>query len=207
MRHAFGAFGSTPAESLIETIISVTVIVIATTASLSMLRSSLEGNEIVGQKEIAINLTLEGLDALKNIRDTNYLRFADSASDCWNAHGVMDAADCGSNQLAEGSTYYFTRYFTGDLSWNVLVERRAADASLSLYTLDLGSGNTMEIYAQKGLAPADGFTLKTSGVFSRSMTLIYNADSTAYDATVTVSWLDGDLTHQVSLTRTIANVY
>lgn len=214
MRHAHAHFGSHCAESLIETIISITVIVIGTAAALSMLNSTLAGNELVGQKEIAINLALEGLEALKNIRDTNYLRYPDDADTCWNQYGVTGTGCSGGTAYKINKTYYFTRSFSGSdqFEWSVgLVGSSSTKGNLTLYDVDLGGGESMSLYAQDGLTTS-GFTAVTTQAFKRTMTLVYDdfdVDGTndGFDATVTVTWTDRGNTHTISLTRTIANVY
>lgn len=205
MRHALR---KTPAESLIETIIAITVIVIGTAAGLSMLRTSLSGNELVGKKEVAINLALEGLDALQNIRDTNYLLYPADADACWNTYGATTAHCADGTQFNASKNYFFVRSFsgTGSLNWRVVKVSSASNGYLSLFSAALSDGRTMEVYANSTLAEA-GFTVVETDAFRRIMTLTYNTGRTAYDATVTVSWQENAVTHSISLTRTIANVY
>lgn len=208
MRHPLR---STPAESLIETIIAITVIILGTAAALSMLRTTLDGNELIGKKEIAINLALEGLDSLKNIRDTNYLRFPLDAETCWNTYGGTTASCGDGTVLSEGYTYYFVRDFSGTtlLDWNLVRVTSSANGYLTLYGVDLdGDGAAdMDLYAQSGLVPADGFITQEQRAFRRTVTVSYNTTDQSYNATVTVTWDERGLTHSISLTRTIANVF
>jgi type II secretory pathway pseudopilin PulG len=207
MRHPLR---STPAESLIETIIAITVIILGTAAALSMLRTTLDGNELVGKKEVAINLALEGLDALRNIRDTNYLRFPLDADTCWNTFGGTTASCADGTVLLNGYTYFYGRDFSGTtaLDWDLTRVASASNGYLTLYGVDLDGDRVsdMDLYAQSGLVPADGFITQEQRAFRRTVTVSYNATD-SYDATVTVTWDERGATHSISLTRTIAHVY
>jgi type II secretory pathway pseudopilin PulG len=214
MRHAFR---STPAETLIETIIAITVIIIGTAAALSMLRTSLDGNELVGQKVVAINLAVEGLDALKNIRDTNYLRFPADADTCWYTFGGTTAACGDGTSLQNGRSYFFYRDFSGTsaLDWDLSRASSGTPGYLTLYTLDLGGGDSMDLYAQANVTES-GFSTQETRAFTRTVTITYNDtngdgsndnDDASYDATVTVTWTQRGVDHSISLTRTIADVY
>ena len=90
----FHALKNRSAESLIESIVAVSIIVIATAASLSLIRTSLVGNNVIGEKIIAMNLALEGIEALRNIRDSNYLNFPSDPDECWNSIDAQIVDDC-----------------------------------------------------------------------------------------------------------------
>jgi hypothetical protein len=110
-------------ESLIETIVSITIIVIGAAAALVDAAQLFTGNELVGTKEIAIQLALEGLDALKT--HAPILLFA-GTDDCWNHFGlrILPIARVSSSDeiLTEGETYYFARDWAGGAApgWDIL---------------------------------------------------------------------------------------
>lgn len=216
MRHAKAA------ESLIETLIAITVIVLSTTAALSVLRTSQAGNEVIGQKVIAINLAMESFEALQNLRDTNYLLFASDPDNCWNTLNLTDVADCstatGPYRITNGYSYYLTRDYastsTTMFAWNL---NRLTSAStqgfLSLYDLDLDNNTDWEsqLYAQSmatGVSTSDMRALLINrSLFQRIITIDYPSGSDYYDATVTVYWYDNGVQQTLSLTRSIAHIY
>jgi type II secretory pathway pseudopilin PulG len=193
---------------MIETIIAITVIVIGTAAALSMLRTSLSGNELVGEKEVAINLALEALDGLKNIRDTNYLLYPAYADSCWDTFGATGSGCSGATHFNASKSYFFVRSFSGSgsLDWKVVQVSSGTNGYLNLFSAALSDGRVMDIYAPSTLSET-GFTSTVTRAFRRTMTLTFNTAHTAYDATVTVSWQSNNVTHSISLTRTIANIY
>lgn len=203
------------AESLIETLTAITVIVIATAAALSVVRTSLHGNNVISEKVVALNLALEGVEAVRNIRDTSYLRYSSDPDNCWNAIDPADANACATGDKFEaGETFYLTRDFEDDFyfEWH-LVEASdtsiTGDGWLDLYTIDLdGSSGSeeMTLYAQEGLDSSLG-TPSAESVFQRLISVSSGPVTNSLNITSTVRWLDDGETREVSLTRTLANVY
>ncbi len=204
------------AESLIETLVAITVIAITTTAALSLIRNSLVGNEVIGEKLIALNLAEETLEAVRNIRDTNALRFSGDLDECWNVINVDDIADCSTpeNKIQEGVSYALERVFVGSMpfSWTlneVIDPDEDGWMDVFTYTIDLdqdGSEEFMKIYAQSGLS-VPGLTLVRERAFKRILTIEEWTDRDAFDATVTVEWEVGGNLKSLSLTRTIAKIH
>lgn len=206
------------AESLIETLVAVAVISITTTASLSLIRSSLVTNEVIGEKLIAMNLGLEALEAMRNIRDTNYLRFSGNPDECWNTINVVDIADCADPgfKLTEGTSYHLHRIMDDSIgpvfSWAL---HPVADADvdgwvdLFSYEIDLDADPAMEtlkMYAQHG-AVAPDISVVEEKAFYRTITVTYWPSRDAYDATVTIEWEAGGNPKSMTLTRTIAHIF
>lgn len=218
----FHALRSRSAESLIETLIAITVIVMSTTAALGLIRNAMTGNEVIGEKMIAINLALEAVEGLRNLRDTNYLRFPGHEDDCWNTFNVESAADCQSSfhKLSGAQTYYMERVLNDQgtsrplMSWDVQEETDpdGANSYVDLYHVEGGPAQTsilpvdLDLYAQTGMAGRlPGITLSRSQAFKRQVTIAYAPGELSYEATVTVSWdVDGQ-SKSLSLTRTIAH--
>lgn len=202
------------AESLIESVISVSVIVIATMAAMSLIRTSLVGNNVIGEKIIALNLGLEGIEAVRNIRDSNYLKFPTDPANCWNTLESELVVDCPYEaKIAEGVTYTLTRNLavTPLFDWNMEILDPLTDEGwmdLYSYSLDLDGlpGNEeIFLYAQTGETAA-GLTSLEPMSFKRSLEVTYQGPD-AFDATVTVEWNVRGVNKTLSLTRTIANIH
>lgn len=217
MRHAKAA------ESLIETLIAITVIVLATTAALSVLRTSQAGNEVIGEKVLALDLAEEGLEALRNLRDTNYLLFASDPDECWDKIEITDVADCATasatNTITDGYSYYLTRDYastsTTMFAWNLnQLTSTSTQGYLSLYDMDLDGGTDWEsqLYAQStatGVGTSDMRALAINRrLFQRVITIDYPSGSNYYDATVTVTWTDSHgVEKSAERRRRISNIY
>jgi hypothetical protein len=213
-----------PAESLIETVSAITVIAIVTVSAMMMIRTSLLGNEVIGEKVIAINLAAEAVEAVKNIRDTNYLRLAADPDACWYALDAADVSECEAGAEMISETNYYLERNTNPMDtdnvffeWNMVealdVSRAArADAYLTLYEYDASGGagsNIVEIYMQSGIPAISSFTEVEGTVdsFQRYLTVSNLDTSSSFDLTVTVNWMVDDVEKSLSLTRTISHVY
>lgn len=211
---------STPrrAESLIESIIAITVIVLATTTALSLIRTSISGNRVISEKVVAVNLALEGIEAVKNIRDTNYLNFSSKPEDCWDAISASDISECDEDygtpsallmRNLDGQTYYLRRnWLTEDHRLQWTLSSNSVFGDLTHYQILDSSGSELtEIYTQTGIDSASSdFEVIEEDVFTRAVTFS-NTDARSVDVTVTVGWEHQGQAYSVSLTRTIANVY
>ncbi len=201
MRHI--KFKSRVAESLIETIIAVTVIIIGSSAAIGITHSSLKGNESIGYKMVAMNLAQEGIEAVKNIRDSNYLRFASDPDSCWKslrATAAATSSNCTSTAafVISDGTYYLTRDITTNLyAWGLTTS--ATKKQIYTYTMDA----THQLYANKG---ANSSYTSASTIYYRTLT-VANTSTNSFDLTVTVTWTESGISKTLSLTRTIANVY
>lgn len=211
----FHATGRKRAESLIETLTAITVIVIATAAALSVLRTSLRGNNVIGDKVVAMNLALEGIEAVRNMRDTNYLRFASDPDNCWDALDVEDVADCATaDHLSDQSyNYYFLeRDLDADymFEWSLVGTNDDTKGDVSLYEFDFDSDSSTDLlmYAQDGLSSTARYDIlsEDSEVYQRLIT-ITEVGTDYINVTCTVTWDDKGNEREVTLTRVIANVY
>lgn len=202
---------SRPAESMIESLIAITVIILASAASMSMLRSSVQGNNVIGEKLIAIELAVEGLDAIENIRDTNYLMFSSEADACWNKLGAEVPDDClsgAADTIMDGENYYLYQDFSSSPfnRWTLIPIDNPNDGKMDLFQFDLGDGESVELYSDSGQRDTDGFTPLESSVFTRRVH-IEVIDPNSFQAFVTVSWRLGSLTQEVTLSRIISHIF
>lgn len=208
MRHAKRA------ESIIETLIAITVIVLVTTAALSVLRTAQRGNAVVGNKVIAINLAMEAFEALRNMRDTNYLILSSNPDDCWDTLNVIDVADCASaTKISDGVEYFLTQDYVGEpmFKWSLnQLSDPNAQGFISLYDIDANlDGNAeTQIYAQSGISGLAEMSTQSENrrIFQRTIAIDYtNPDY--FTASVTVTWTENGVAENLILTRTIAHVY
>ncbi|MBU0981732.1 hypothetical protein KKC94_03485, partial [Patescibacteria group bacterium] len=163
------------AESLIETIIAVTIITLAVAGSTSLIRSSIMTNNVIGSKLVALNLALEGIEAVKNIRDTNYLRFSSNPASCWNKLGVTSVSGCtlpGAQSFRVGVNFALNRDFVNNpFEWQLVTVDAVNTGNLDLYEIDTDSDGTFDsqIYAQSGIGWVMWNSVE-SGVYNRIVT-------------------------------------
>lgn len=80
-------------ESLIEVLIAVVILMIFLVSILNMMNQSISLNENIRMRVMAINLAREGIEGVRSIRDTNWLRFSGNMRENWLCYAT-DADDC-----------------------------------------------------------------------------------------------------------------
>jgi len=93
-------------QTLIETVVAIFIMVMGVTSALGLAIYSLNASTNVSKQIIAIGLAREGIEAIKNMRDTNWLRDT-LASDCYDYISGADTQYCYKKWLnPSGGTNY-----------------------------------------------------------------------------------------------------
>jgi len=95
-------------ESLLETIIAITILSIILVSVFGLLTQALSANKDIKNRVIALNYAREGIEGVRNIRDTNWLRFSGDRRGKWLC---LNSPDC--TQKIETAKYklnYSTQY-------------------------------------------------------------------------------------------------
>lgn len=74
---------SSAGQTLIETMVAAFILVMGITAALGLANYSLSASGSISKQLVGMGLAREGLEAFKNMRDTNWLR-SDMSEDCYN---------------------------------------------------------------------------------------------------------------------------
>ncbi len=75
---------------LVEVLVSLVVFTLGVTGSLSLLLAAVKANSINRNRTIAINLAREGIEVVRNIRDTNWMIYSSHLRECWNYSPDVD---------------------------------------------------------------------------------------------------------------------
>lgn len=93
-------------ETILEVVIAVSVIMVILAPASGLYIASVRTSANNRNDLTAAALAEEGIEIVRNIRDTNFIKFSNKARDCWNTvSGHTDAATCdaAANKIAEGS--------------------------------------------------------------------------------------------------------
>lgn len=101
----------TRAETILEVVIAISVIMIILAPASALYIASIRTSATNRNDLVAAALAEEGIEIVRNIRDTNFIKFSDKARDCWNTKpeelpAGTDCFDAG-NKIAAG-TYRLT---------------------------------------------------------------------------------------------------
>ena len=71
-------------ETIAETIIALTILAMGIAMTSTLMANSLRNVNTSKYRVIAVNIAREGIEAVRNIRDTNWLKFSSKRRMCWN---------------------------------------------------------------------------------------------------------------------------
>ncbi len=147
-------------ESILETVIAMTILAIGITFSSAIIGSSLSNVNLSKNRIVAVNIAREGIETMRNIRDTNWLKFATKRRQCWNNDPFIDNCQ-GATPITPGQ---YTIYKNDEQKW--MLEDQ----------LDVESDDTGNAFPD---APDDGDVFRRT---DEERTYIWNEDE--------IRWID-----------------
>lgn len=79
-------------ETLLEVLIALVVLIIGSVTATSLIIMAIKANVYNKDALVALNLAQEGLEYMRNVRDSNWIKFSANTQGCWNVK--PDAASC-----------------------------------------------------------------------------------------------------------------
>lgn len=73
------------AETLLEVMFALVVLVIGSASATSMILTAIDASIYNKDSLIALNLAQEGIEYMRNLRDTNWMKYSANPKGCWNA--------------------------------------------------------------------------------------------------------------------------
>jgi len=218
-------------ETLIEVIMALFVVALGSAAATSLIVTAIQSNSFSRDNLVALNLAVEGIEAMRNIRDTNWLKFGFDKETCWNldpAQVVCDATTVPTRLIEDNST---TSGYTVDLNpttfqWTMTkigspmdLSASGDDSAYQLNYIDVTPGadtnndadNTddPDLYVSKSIIGALGLTSTGESKFYRSIVVTYPAScpesNKCMSVTSTVEWKVGQRVDRVQLKSTLTN--
>lgn len=213
------------AETLVEVVMAIFIVAVGSAAATTLIVSALQANSFSRDNLIALNLAVEGLEAMRNVRDTNWLKFNFDKEHCWNMQPGAVVVDnvCKPEKLIAAGQYTvdlnplnmewtLSNAGTGQiLDLNSLPN--SSDYLLQYVDFQSTLPGTHGLYVSKNAITAAGDKLTSAGdsKFYRMITIAYDpaSDVPAVAQTMTVTslvqWKDGPTVHQVSLNTILTN--
>ncbi|MCK5472059.1 hypothetical protein KAI54_02630 [Candidatus Gracilibacteria bacterium] len=211
----FTKIKSRKGETLVEVSVALVLLVVGALSALRLLGLAGISNQITKERVIATNLAREGLEAVRNIRDTNWLRFAGERRRCWNNLDASSCLDGNSDGIPddpiEHQKYYFTKFDNVNFRWELdatglvarLDLRNGLDASDSGYRLQL---NANGVYNHDAVGTD---TIYFREIYTEyiepDQTLAANESANILRVTSKVEWIDRGKINDVTLTTLLAD--
>lgn len=165
---------------LVEAMISITILLMVSATAITLLIYANKAIQFNAHSLEASWIAQEGINGIRGLRDTNWIRFSYDKETCWDA--ITDTCD-GTTRMTEG--YYRIE--------NSLIEPpQLAQTTTELDLTDGNSSNNDEYKIfkdEKGNLSHDETGEQT--IYYRSVQIIQNTGS-RIDAAIRVSWLESN---------------
>ncbi len=100
-------------EIILETIIAMGILAIGITTASTFLASSIRNMNVSKNRIIAVNIARGGIEAIRNIRDTNWLKFQANIRKCWNHNPATDTCNNTDEPIFPGKYIIYKQEVTG----------------------------------------------------------------------------------------------
>lgn len=207
-------------ESLVEVILAIFVVGIGVGVATTLIVTALESNNFSRDNLIAMNLATEGIEAVRSIRDSNWLKYSFDREHCWN---LMPTSPCTAPYQKILSNHYIP-YLDANNVWQISASANGAldlesnnDAVNNLYQLKIvnlfGAGqNGTNFYVPQQVpcvapcipVPDDRENLR----FYRMITTTNEPDDNNVQAIKVeslVEWKTQGIIHKILLTTRLTN--
>jgi hypothetical protein len=213
-----------PAETLIEVIMAIFVVALGSAAATSLVISALQTNAITRDNLLALNLATEGAEAMRNIRDSNWIKYAYDKQKCWNMNA--EAAECKDAEVINNGNFSLT-LDTATMKWslsnaiadpldlnnpvyagtNLYYQLAYKDLDEDVNSDDIGTAvDDQDIYVSKD-DPDSGALSKFYRMINISYPVGGPPPTSAQEMTVTslVQWKDRGQVHEVRIVTELTN--
>ena len=199
---------SSAAETLAEVLIALIVISVGAGGALTLVVTSMRANTEVKERLMAYNLAREGVEAVRTIRDSNWLRFPSDRTNCWSAlPDVTDPATCGAVgfKLGDEPPYIISLNFDNNyrnFAWQIQTVTDFVNEPI-LYEVDLDLSDGEIIYIHDYAAWCDG-RCDTPSPYSRVVDVEEQIGGSLL-VTATVSWNSHGQERDISFVDALTN--
>jgi len=202
-------------ETLIEVIIAVFVVALGSAIATSLIVSALQSNSLSRDNLIGMNLAEEGIEAVRSIRDTNWLKYGFDKENCWNI--LPSAPTCDTAQAITAG--YYAVEMDENFVWQMtkISSQEALDLTTNSptndpYRLEIVTRNTNNIsfYSHNKLSHPAGVNYQEQnsdpedGRFYR-MIEILNVAPDSMEVRSTVQWISQGHVNTAPLSAILTN--
>lgn len=107
---------------------AILIVVIGSGTATVMIVSAMQANTFNKDNLVALNLAVEGIEAVRSIRDTNWIKFGYDKANCWNMKPEMLAgADCTNLTNLIEADEYTVDLNPNNYSWTMTAKGTALD--------------------------------------------------------------------------------
>jgi len=201
---------------MIEVLVALTILIVGVVASMRLIGAASITNQLSKERVIATNLAREGIEAVRSIRDTNWLRSAGERRRCWN-NASSTSQDCNAVDLMAHEQSYRIDYNQANYQFELAATAQPLDIKTGTSTDNLPyrmyrDVNT-DIYTHDDASGANDGTLYFRQIYFEYLNDAGTAmtpETTEENANVlrvtsTVQWADRGVVNDVALTTILTD--
>jgi type II secretory pathway pseudopilin PulG len=185
-------------ETLLEVLIALTLVVVTAAAASSAVISATKSLSLSKNYLVAQNLGSEALEAIKNIRDTNWMKFPINKDECWLVvEEISKAEDCATSDRLEyistaGAVNDYVIKFENN-RWTAAKQTQTMEANINAFALrEIGGKYTTEITTE---APS----------FYRVARIKGETAGESITVQIIVKWYEGAKLYEITGTEILTN--
>ena len=214
-------------ESLIEVIIAISIVAMGSAVATSLIVNALQSNQFSRDNLIALNLAVEGIEAVRSVRDANWVKFSYDKEKCWNMRPEVGDCLAAPKPIAEGKYTVDLDLKANNYGWVLpnlpigtaldldLPLNNSAPYHLFYYDIDGaknsdGKGNNTDDHDLLATNVNTPWVIKSGeSKFYRMVQIHYQPNGApadpAFDVVSTVEWKAQGVTHKVELSTRLTN--
>ncbi len=234
MSQRYRKTGLKKAESLVEVIMAIFVVALGSGVATSLIISALQANEFSRDNLVALNLAVEGIEVMRDIRDADWLKFSYDKENCWNMRPDTPADKPCTDAAAKPieATDSNSGYTITPSPWGWVLPDAPIGSALDLsssgsgndpyqlgyYDMDTGvdsdgngdASHDHDVIITKGITVSPPMAASGDTIFYRMIQVEYPSCSTfphceSMNIVSTVQWRAQGVAHQVVLTTHLTN--
>lgn len=198
------------------------VISIGATVTTTLIVNAIASNAFGKNNLIALNLAVEGIEAMRDIRDSNWLKYSYDKAACWNMLPNAPTDNCivSVNLIADTNSNYTVDLDLQKMKWQMTENPLALnlpnngspsgiDERYRLWYASMTAGTSRDIFVSTNLDPIPPANRHTQSQFFRMITVSYPGAVAAGATEMTVSslvqWYEGPIVRQVQIDTILTN--
>jgi type II secretory pathway pseudopilin PulG len=206
-----------PGESIVEVLVAATLLVVVLSTAFISLNRAAQTSINVENRIAAINLAREGMEAVRNIRDTNWLKYSGNKREKWLClDSVASPNECTPSSYLTISNGYYLVNFSETANRYYLSEVAGAD-ELDIPN-DSADRESFRLYfdSSNRFTHDDDFGANPATAFYRQIEIVVISDDVCGTdgcieekmvVTSRVGWIEGDSTKNVVLETHLFDFY
>ena len=211
---------------MIEVLVSLFIFGMGLAGATALISSAIHANSVNKNRIIALNLAREGIEAVRNMRDTNWMTWSANMRQCWNfwdntdEDGEVDDDDlaCNISVGDDQNNHPFGKLSDGNFVRDFIVDFDETNYRWALIPIPNSSSLSSELYLNNNNLYTHKPTGNIKTNFRRDIEITYidNIDGDfpadpAKDNRIlvksTVTWQEENVSHEVVLAQTLTDYY